>query len=242
MIFDLLKKYRWHLVVVLLIAALATSVYFYNQYATTKKLLDNPKNAVSEEKTALLKKIGALIELPANEDPTVATVTDSKKLSTNPFFAKSINGDRVLFYTKAKEAILYRPSTNKIIEVSQISIESSAPAGTSTSTVSGTVSNTATVTPTPQSKGKLVIYNGTKIAGLASKEKDFILSKTTNLDVIQMGDANGNYTENFVIALKTEDANAANQLAGLVSGKVVPLPQGESAPRDGDLLLIVGKQ
>lgn len=234
------KKSIVYIIIVAVFLILAgTTVYFYNQYVTAKKLLNNPKNIVVEEKANLIKKIGGLIELPANEDPTVATVTDKNKLAENPFFAKSENGDRVLFYTKAKEAILYRPSTNKIIEVSQINIESATPAGTTGSVVTGTPTK---ISPTNgQAKGKLVIYNGTDITDLAGKEKDFILRKTTNLDVIKLGDSKNNYTENLVISLKPEDVNAANQLANLVSGKVVNLPSGETAPTDADLLLIVGK-
>lgn len=235
----LLKKYRWLLVLILFILALLPSFYFYDKYKQTKKLLNNPKKVVLEEKTILLNKIGKLIELPKNEDPTIATVTDKKKLSSNPFFTKAENGDRAIFYTKAKRAILYRPSTNKIIEVSQINVESESKDATKTLI---TPEKTG-ISPSPsiQAKGRLVILNGTKIADLAIKEKDFILSKTTNLEVVSLGDTVGNFTENLVVSIKSGNENAASQLANLVSGKVVDLPSGEVAPVGADLLLIVGK-
>jgi len=64
----------------------------------------------------IIKKVGALMELP-NEEPTVATVSDVSKLSDQQFFAKAQNGDKVIIFPKAQKAILYRPSTNKIIEI-----------------------------------------------------------------------------------------------------------------------------
>lgn len=65
-------------------------------------------------------KIGNLIELPAGEDPTIATVTDKTKLSDQAFFAPAENGDVVLIYADAKKAYLYRPSTNKILDVAPV--------------------------------------------------------------------------------------------------------------------------
>jgi hypothetical protein len=64
----------------------------------------------------IIKKVGALMELP-NEEPTVATVSDVSKLSDQQFFAKAQNGDKVIIFPNAQKAILYRPSTDKIIEI-----------------------------------------------------------------------------------------------------------------------------
>jgi hypothetical protein len=71
---------------------------------------------------ALIAKVGQLILLPTNENPTIATVADLSKLQGQPFFAQAQVGDKVLIYTNAKKAILYRPSTNKIIEIAPINL------------------------------------------------------------------------------------------------------------------------
>lgn len=71
----------------------------------------------------LVDKIGKLIELPADETPTIALVSDVDKLQNQAFFAKAQNGDQVLIYTKAKKVILYRPSINKLIEVAPLAPE-----------------------------------------------------------------------------------------------------------------------
>ena len=64
----------------------------------------------------LVRDVSKLIILP-EESPTIATVTDPKALVGQPFFEKAETGDRVLVFTDAKKAILYRPSIKKIVEV-----------------------------------------------------------------------------------------------------------------------------
>ena len=77
---------------------------------------------LSQQKAAeTIAAVEKLMELP-NEEPTVATVSDLKTLQGQPFFAHAEEGDRVLFYTQAKKAILYRPTANKIIEVAALTI------------------------------------------------------------------------------------------------------------------------
>ena len=62
-------------------------------------------------------KVEKIVELPVGETPSIATVSDVDKLSSQEFFAKAQNGDVVLIYPKAQKAYLYRPSTDKLIEV-----------------------------------------------------------------------------------------------------------------------------
>ena len=88
---------------------------------------------------------GKLIDLP-NETPTVATVTDSKKLKDQPFFSKVENGDKVLIFTKAKKAILFRPSTNKILDVAPLTITNNQ----NPAQVAGVKTETPTPTPSPR--------------------------------------------------------------------------------------------
>jgi hypothetical protein len=110
------------LFIVLLVAASAPSYYFYTQYKKAQDQLKNPQKAAETEIKALTGRLGQLMELPNNEQPTVATVTDKEKLKEQPFFSRTEVGDKVLIYTGAKKAILYRPGTNKIIEVGPVSI------------------------------------------------------------------------------------------------------------------------
>lgn len=116
------KNMLMGLTAVVLVVAVAASVYFYMQYYQTQKLLKNPTLAAQQQTQALLSAVGNLIDLPQNETPTIATVSDVTKLQGQPFFAKAQNGDKVLIYTNAKKAILYRPSENKIIDVAPVNI------------------------------------------------------------------------------------------------------------------------
>lgn len=107
---------------IVLILAAVPSIYFYRQYRATQQKLANPTEYAQEEAKLIRGKVGKLIELPFDEQPTIATVTDAAKLAEQPFFANTQNGDKVLIFTNAKKAILYRPSTNKIIEVAPVNI------------------------------------------------------------------------------------------------------------------------
>ena len=60
--------------------------------------------------------------MPSSEAPTIATVNDITKLKGQAFFADAKNGDKVLIYTKAGKAVLYRPLTNKVIEYSTVNL------------------------------------------------------------------------------------------------------------------------
>lgn len=78
--------------------------------------------AAQAETDALVSSVGKLIALPNDEKPTVATVTDIEKVKDQPFFKNAKNGDKVLIYTKAQKAIIYRESENRIIEVGAVNI------------------------------------------------------------------------------------------------------------------------
>lgn len=111
----------------LVVLAAAPSIYFFRQYQKAQARIANPAQAAKEDAKAILAAVGKLIELPTDEEPTIATVSDVAKLKDQQFFSGAKNGDNVLIYTKAKKAILYRPSINKIIEVAPVNIGNPAP-------------------------------------------------------------------------------------------------------------------
>jgi len=110
----------------LVVVFAGTSAVFYKQ---VRELKTNPQKAGQEENEKLIASVGKLVLLPEGEAPTIATVTDAEKLkSEQAFFAKAIAGDKVLIYTRALKAIMYRPSENKIIEVAPLVIGNPTPA------------------------------------------------------------------------------------------------------------------
>jgi len=230
------------IIVVVLIIAFVASLYFYVQYQNTKKLLQNPTLMAVEETKALIAKVSTIIELPTGEDPSIYTVSDKSKLADQPFFAKAQNGDKVLVFGKAGELILYRPSINKLIKVVPINnnVASQSPTQATVSTTPVPTS-VPVLTPTPvQNTVKVVIYNGTKIAGLASTTGEQLMSKIANLDVVKKADSTGNYTSTLVIDLTGKNSATVKQIAANLNGAVGSLPPNEVKP-DADILVIVGK-
>ena len=115
-------------------------VYFKNQ--KPKNQPSQPPSLIEQrekENKDLIEKIGKLILLPSGEQPTIATVSDKSQLSTQPFFANALDGDKVLVYANAKKAILYRPSTNQVIEVAPVNITSPTLTPTPTATPSAVI-------------------------------------------------------------------------------------------------------
>lgn len=106
------------------------TAYYYYQQLTEFRL--NPQKAAQEETQTLVERVSKLLVLPADEQPTVATVVDPDRLKSQPFFANAKRGDKVLIYTNARKAILYNPVTAKIIEVAPINIGAGAAAATTT--------------------------------------------------------------------------------------------------------------
>jgi hypothetical protein len=218
------------IIVVILVIAALPSYYYYNQYHKTQLLLQNPKASATAEVTTLVDKVGKLMELPSSETPTIATISDITKLTGQPFFAKAKNGDKVLIFTQAKEAVLYRESINKIIQVAPINLGSSA------ASASATLNS---VTPTPATV-TVAIYNGTTTVGLAAKADSTITQGVSNASITQKGDAKGNYSKTQVVDLSGNNANAAMQIANLLGGSVSSSAPSGEVNSGADILVIIG--
>src|SRR3989338_10807383 len=141
------KKLVYLLIIgIFIVLAIGISSYFYIQYSNTKKLLNKEQTSSKEDVSKTIQQVGKLIELP-DETPTVATVSDVEKLKSQAFFSKAQNGDKVLIFTDSKKAILYRPSTKKIIEVSALNIGDSPTSAAIAPTAARTGAKTTPTTP-----------------------------------------------------------------------------------------------
>ena len=104
------------IVSILLVISLAGNIYLgYGAWVAA-----HPGQYAEKELKQLVADVGKVMVLPEDETPTTATVTDPEKLKDQPFFAHAQVGDKVLIYQKTNKAILWRPSTHKVIEVSNI--------------------------------------------------------------------------------------------------------------------------
>lgn len=100
-------------VIILLIAVLVSAFFVFSRKKQQANLNDV---------TYIKSSIGKLYLLPSNEQPALATVTNSSKL-TSSFAGKVKNGDKILIYQNNKQAIVYRPSIDKIIDVEPVVID-----------------------------------------------------------------------------------------------------------------------
>lgn len=110
------------LIGVLVVLAAILGVAYWQKYNEVSRLERRP----ADEAAQLLAAVGGHIKLPA-EKATIATVEDKQKLAGQAFFTHAQNGDKVLIYPQGKKAILYRPSTDKIIEVAHLNLKAQAP-------------------------------------------------------------------------------------------------------------------
>lgn len=94
----------------------ATTLYYRQQALSAKRTVPVVDSSASSTND-LIGEISRLITLPANEQPTIATVADPDKLKGQAFFSQAEVGDKVLIYPQAHQAILYRPSERKLISV-----------------------------------------------------------------------------------------------------------------------------
>lgn len=237
------KKRKWWVIAafsilfVLFAGAVGAAIYFYLQTKQAPAV-----GAVAEVKEAeqIREEIGRLMELPA-EVPTLATVTDKSKLASQPFFQKAENGDKILFFTGEKKAILYRPSTKKIVDVTTINIsDNKAVAQPATETAALAEADAAKEAPVTVTAA---LYNGSAKIGVTNKLEDEVVAAFPEVVVEKKEKAaKDDYTGNLVIDLSGKQAELAKKLADSIAGTLADaLPDGEINPGT-DLLVIVGNK
>lgn len=200
-----------------LIALAATSGYFYWQYRQSQEQLNNPDKVAKEETQALIDRMSKLISLPGSNleegEPTLATVLDRDKLKDQEFFKNAENGDKLLIYTKAQKAFLFRPSSGVIINVAPVNLGNSSLPST-------------------------IVRNGTATADLAGQVRQQ-LNDVANVTTTENA-SRTNYTATVVVDVNGNKASEAKAIADKLGVSVTnTLPSGESKP-SSDILVIVG--
>ncbi len=234
------RKYQVGLLVLIIIVvgALVAGYGFVNTNTGT----DGGKLSPSQI-NSLISEVGDKMMIPMGETPTIATVTDVTKLENQPFFRNAQNGDKVMIFGSTNTAILYRPSIHKIVTVAPINAQTNPVASGNNPSPTGTPSGT--VTPTPNTQPiKVVILNGTKVAGLAKKAESLIKSESVN--VVSLGNTVGDYAISSISNVSKPSKITDEQLQRIVNAtkvkaKIITLPAGETAPEGVDVVLILGK-
>jgi len=235
------KKYTPRIIMgVLLLILSLTSFYFYKEY----KKVTTKVNGVAELRQ-ITSNLSKMMLLP-QESPTLATVADKSKLDSQDFYKNAQNGDKILLYNTAKKAILYRPSTNMIIEVASIAVKDETalngqkPSNSPTNPqASAAAALTTTKAPTPATKPATVtIYNGTKTSGLAAQTESKIKT-IPNITVLSKTNSTLDYEKTILVDLTGTNKATLESIQKNIGGSIVSFPEGEKKPAS-DILIIVG--
>lgn len=214
------------LVVLCILVAGATGA-FWKFKPELYRLVDTYRAGEASKADAnLVKTVGELMFLPS-EEPTIATVTDKEKLAKQPFFAQAENGDKVIIYTQAKKAILYRPTQKKIVDVAPLITDATAQP------------QTAPAAATTE-KVSLTLLNGSAKPGVTNSIDDQLIKKYPNLTIAAKKAATKtDYAQTIVVDLTGKNTQLAAQIAADLGGVVNALPESESKPTT-ELVVIVG--
>lgn len=220
------------------VVLVAVAVPLY-KYLTIRNIFPFFKNSsqVDDESQEVITAVSKLAIVPVDEVPTLASVTDKDKLPDTSFFKNAENGDRVLLYTQAQRAYLYRPSENKIVESSPLTLNNEntsgeTPSQTPAASSSSMISKLTTIT----------LYNGTATKGLTlnfETQIANILKKDSFQVVARENATKQDYSEGIIIDITGSNDTMIKQLAEQFKLKTQQLPEGEVKPQS-DILIILG--
>lgn len=211
------------LIILLMVLASGGVAYAIKTNPEAIGLRKGPED-IKREEEALIKEVRSKIDLPSEETPTLATVTDVEKVKDQPFFAKAKNGDRVLIYSNAKKVVLYRPSEARVIEIGTVNI-----------------GGTEGVTRDSETPLKFAIFNGTTSTGLTNIMESDLKKIITDADILAKGNALSTDYEKTILVNVVGDEILANDLASKLGIETGELPEGEKSPEGVDFIIIVGK-
>jgi len=117
--------------VALLVMVIGIAVFFYGKW---QRYRDDPMKAQEEqiqrEVDKVVRKVNKLMILPEDERPSLVTVDNKDEINENQeFFRLAEDGDQMLIYRQARKAILYRPGSNRIVNVAPINVSSEGQIG-----------------------------------------------------------------------------------------------------------------
>ena len=205
-----MKRFFILSLIVIAVLGLGGTYFFYDKYQAAKT---DPRAEDEKRNMAIIAAVAELMQLPTDEMPTVATVSDKEKLGSQTFFETVENGDVLLAYPIWMKVILYRPKTHKIINVAPLSL----------------------------SQPRIAYYNGTAISGLSALAEKTVKAQYPDWSTVILKEAaRKDYRKTLIVNLSGRYAQEARHAADLLEGDVESLPAGEAAP-EADILIISGK-
>lgn len=196
----------------LFVGATAFGGIYYSKYQDLKT--ETAKTA-DERNKELVAKINAVYELPKDETPVVAIVSEEETFKKEyPVFTTAKKGDVLLLYEKAGQAVLYRESENKVIGTATFAVKKAA---------------------------VVQIIASTDLQ--AATEKTLTEKLPNDVRVGGKSTPKNSYTSTTVIDLTGQKADLAKSIATAVGGTVVAaLPSEEVATEGAEIVVIVASQ
>lgn len=107
------------LIAVLIVAIVAGGGYagfrYYQYYISPDEAFKREAKTYETNYKEMMSEADKQVDLPKDEVPVMAAVSDENAVKNQEFFQDAKNGDRIILYKKSKKAFLYRPSTKKVI-------------------------------------------------------------------------------------------------------------------------------
>lgn len=204
------------------------SILFWKYQKTVRELITLRGDAAQAEVAQLTKEVQEIMYLP-DETPSIATVTDKDLLSTEVFFQKAENGDKVLLFTTNQKAVLYRPSTKKVVEVAPL-INPPPSATPSKQPVSAPDAERVLIT----------LLNGSTKVGITNTVDESLTTAFPFLQVVaKQPAAKTDYTQSLVADMTGTNSELAQQIAQQLGAVIATLPEGELA-YEGEMVVIIG--
>lgn len=200
-------------VLVVIICALAAfgGVYF-KKYQDLKNNPADPTQLAQAQNDKTIEEVAKLYKLPEGEEPTIFTVVDTEKLREQyPALSSAEQDDKVLLYTEAKIAIVYRPKDNKVVSVVNVTIS------------------------------QKVAVRIVGAQALRDATKQTLSQLADVIELKGEVDAKTAPTVTTVVDLSGKQGELAKQISAALSGSTVgSLPAGEDVPTDVEIVIVVG--
>jgi len=217
------SRWKWVGLCGLIVIVFSTAGVAWSRVRSTA----NPSQATAKEVRELVAKVSKHIVIKTGEEPTIATVQDPDVLrAQNPiFYLDAKKGDRLFVWSD--KAVLYSPSTDRILAVLPINYPTTASAGADAASANEI------------SDPSIEVRNGSGVPGLG---KIFAANiKKQGMNATVNGNAKQPPYPHTVIVKKSDGVSAKTMdaLTTLSKGTISSLPKGED-PSKSDVLVIVG--
>jgi hypothetical protein len=199
------------------VALLAFGGFYFYKYQELNSDVQEQSQTLEEKKARYVEDVAKVFDIPTleEEEPTIGQLPEGTSLDeikdVNDFYQNAEAGDILLAWQEANLSILFRPSTNKIINTSTFA----SPLGNAQVDV-------ALIAPTNSQES------------ITST----VTTKFGNVNMASTTAPKGNITKGIVVDVSGNEQEAAQEIANLLDYEVGQLPSSESAPEGVSFVIV----